>query len=276
MITNLPVHNLTDLLFDPDALHSLGLGLNFIPTPSRTSPSKVLPSFDIFARRFKLFCFFSHDEDDPGPNRKIYLPSSWTPPDEKLDPAALDYLEKTQKLLEDSLHDASEHPTKHPYNLSKERKAKLYELFQRPDIKICKADKDGSPVICYTSKYDEELLKQFPIATFHTLPLQAAKRRIKSAYTEICELALQITGEDTQCNLFRFLTEFATPETNTFGEAYLLWKVHKNPVVGRMIVPHLSSVTTALSRWVDVTLQSVVLSCDTHLKDSLSFIRDME
>ena len=64
-----------------------------------------------------------------------------------------------------------------------------------------------------------------------------------------------------------------------FGHLYLMYKVHKDPVIideklcwkPRPVVSDCASVTNALSKWVDTMLQPMMQGLQTYFKDSFAF-----
>ena len=82
---NFPITNLSDHQLSRDEINLLSKGLNFIPTPRRDHPAKMLQDILLFDRRIRLRCHFIDAADQTQvpqqANSQILQPSSgWTPP----------------------------------------------------------------------------------------------------------------------------------------------------------------------------------------------------
>ena len=82
---NIPITNLSNHQLSRDEITLLSKGLNFIPTPRRDHPAKMLQDILLFDRKIKLKYHFSNDSDQnqgssQQTNNQILHPSSgWTP-----------------------------------------------------------------------------------------------------------------------------------------------------------------------------------------------------
>ena len=76
--------NLSRYKLTPGEISLLSKGLNFIPTPKKDHPAKLLQDILLFDRRLRLKYFFHHDtvytEPTEQNNTILYPSSGWTPP----------------------------------------------------------------------------------------------------------------------------------------------------------------------------------------------------
>ena len=99
-----------------------------------------------------------------------------------------------------------------------------------------------------------------------------ATTKVKDAKTTLSGIVKQFKNLLTQQEI-RFLKLYAdTPPK--IPHFYILWKMHKNPVVGRPIVAGYNWITTGASKLVAYYLNQFV----THfeLPDSFSLVRELE
>ena len=85
-----PITNLSSHILTKHQISLLSRGLNFIPTPKKDHPAKILQDILLFDRKLKLKYYFHQSNSDPDPNTNtttnhttntILNPSSgWTPP----------------------------------------------------------------------------------------------------------------------------------------------------------------------------------------------------
>ena len=83
---NIPVTNLSSHQLSRDEIALLSKGLNFIPTPRRDHPAKMLQDILLFDRKIRLKYHFCNDSEqkhgtsDQTNNQILHPSSGWTPP----------------------------------------------------------------------------------------------------------------------------------------------------------------------------------------------------
>jgi hypothetical protein len=148
--TNKTFHDLTNGRLLPTAATSiLGMGMNFIPTPSWTpSPDKVEHSIDRFECNISLKVHFTGDDSDYGLKKieKLRIKSMWRAP---LPPLQID--SRIVKFLRNIKHLLLQKWGKP--NLNKFQKKMLSKISDNQEVIIAHTDKGLSPVGIDTSKY---------------------------------------------------------------------------------------------------------------------------
>ena len=143
-ITNLSSHTLTK-----HQISLLSIGLNFIPTPKKDHPAKILQDILLFDRKLRLKYYIYQSDSDTDPNittttdhtkNTILNPSSgWTPPSGQ-DP----FLDTYRSLITNEfLNQLDTSSTKIKKNLKKEEYQAMRQLYMNSDIVIKPADKGG-------------------------------------------------------------------------------------------------------------------------------------
>ena len=160
-ITNLSSHTLTK-----HQISLLSRGLNFIPTPKKDHPAKILQDILLFDRKLRLEYYFYQLNSDTDPNittttdhtkSTILNPSSgWTPASGQ-DPFLDTY---RSSITNEFLKQLDTPSTKVKKNLKKEEYQTMRQLYMNNDIVIKPADKGGSTVIMNTLDYIAEAERQ--------------------------------------------------------------------------------------------------------------------
>ena len=161
-----------------------------------------------------------------------------------------------------------------------------FKLFcERPDVYIAMGDKDRAPVLCTPQQYHAEMLRQLPEDTYRLLSKDEAVARLHSTWNEVQNFAhlLCPNGEGKFKQAAKLISTKVTIQdilredgSVHLGEAYILFKTHKDPVVGRLIVPNHTYLTMGISKWLDHELKPIVFSYPTICRDTASFILDIE
>ena len=288
------VHNLSPLNFTRQQLHMLGLGLKFIPTPSPLSRARFDDALSTFKRRFRIHALFRGAADlddenkqyDPGKfNPKIYFPNpDWQP--EAASAAGERYLSQLSANLNAAFDSARRRTQARTLRSNVYRAARLAfsALAKSADIAISASDKNLGPVIQTAAKYAAECLRHLASATYKRVSRTEAHRAL-ALFTRNVKSLLEFVpmrwpvcglGLSPEHNTHKFITRTQTMSTFLFPVFYILWKLHKDPVVGRPIIPSVNFITTALSKYLDSRLRPVVNRLSTVVNDSLSLIRCLE
>lgn len=259
-------------------LLALRHGLNFIPTPKEASKKHYDQEIKKLERRIIIAHQYKNANRDR-PASKIYYPSKASneelakyykqPPDE----AVNRFLSKLKAhLIQGS---ASTRRS----NLSKEDQNNLTAIKNDPDLFICGTDKNLGPILVSKSLYKEELqTKHLILPTFRKLKnRQAAMSMLGTFRKRVLEIAKPIySQEEGEANEFKFLKYNVTLKESKFPVPYLLWKVHKNPLATRCIIPSHAYYTSNAAQWLHEKLLPLLSFCETVLPDSNSLIRILD
>ena len=157
-IINLSKHHLT-----PGETSLLSKGLNFIPTPKREHPAKLLQDILLFDRKLRLKYFFHQDsttgttESTEEENTTLYPSFGWTPPSGQ-DPFLESY---RSTIIHNTLKEIKKKKNrKFKRNLKKEEWTAITTLRNNKDIVIKPADKGRNIVIMNKEDYIQEGLRQ--------------------------------------------------------------------------------------------------------------------
>ena len=150
---NFPITNLSDHQLSRDEINLLSKGLNFIPTPRREHPAKMLQDILLFDRRIRLRYHFTDAADQTQvpqqqANSQILQPSSsWTPPSgQNL------FLDTYRNSIINAYLKELENPTtSRKKNLPQKQFQAMRDLHNNRNIIIKPADKGGSIVIMNTT-----------------------------------------------------------------------------------------------------------------------------
>uniref|UniRef100_A0A8C5Q1A3 Reverse transcriptase domain-containing protein n=1 Tax=Leptobrachium leishanense TaxID=445787 RepID=A0A8C5Q1A3_9ANUR len=154
------------------------------------------------------------------------------------------------------------------YNLTKEEKIAIRSLQKDSSITIKPANKGDGIVILSKEMYDAEVLRTLgDETTYEKLksdPIKDIKERINILLQE--GLDKEILNQQEYNNIKMEYTK--TPHM------YILPKIHKYPTnpPGRPIVAGIDSITSHLSKYVDLILQPIVCKIPSHLKDTLDVL----
>ena len=154
------ISNLRKYKLTPGEISLLSKGLNFIPTPKKEHPAKLLQDILLFDRRLRLKYFFIKIKPIHNQLNKTtqhYPSSGWTPSSGQ-DPFLESY---RSKIIQNTLKEIKKKSNKHfKGNLKKEERTAITTLRNNKNIVIKPADKGGNIVIMDREDYLEEGLTQ--------------------------------------------------------------------------------------------------------------------
>ena len=156
-IINLSKHELTH-----GESSLLSKGLNFIPTPKKVHPAKLLRDILLFDRRLRIKYFFHQDstttiEPSQENNPTLHPSSGWTLPSGQ-DPFLESY---RSTIIHNTLKELQKNKNKkYKRNLKKEEWIAINTLRNNRSIVIKPADKGGNIVIMDKEDYIQEGLRQ--------------------------------------------------------------------------------------------------------------------
>ena len=140
-------------------------GLNFIPTPQKEHPVKIVQDFLLFERKLRLHHkLYKQPQQDPEQDsdatdskeespHKILRPSKgWKPDDSEMDPNILRYKISVLNDLEAQINKIP----RPRYNITKRERQALKRLNNNDEIVIKPADKGGAIVIWKKEDYIKE------------------------------------------------------------------------------------------------------------------------
>ncbi len=272
--------NLSNTQLSEDQKKLLSKGLNFIPTPRRDHPSKILQDYLLFDRRLRIhYAYFKDNDPDQTPSSSQPTPSTsqfrsnplkpstgWTP-----QPGADMYLDSYRHLTQESLLKELQKESKiTKYNLTLKERRAIKELNSNDAIVIRPADKGGAIVILNKTDYLAEGERQLndPIKKFYKPldadPTKEYSEKIKKKLNEAVRLGN--CDEETKKSLM-----VKHPRISNF---YMLPKIHKEerPPQGRGIVNSIKCLTENLSTFVYQKIYEMTLKTPYNIKDTTHFL----
>lgn len=264
-ISNLAIHNLSSVPLSFSQTKLLGLGHKYIPRPPPMAVDDILKEYAYFSRLCRLRMFFrlSANDDTYNPFR---LPNpSWEPPinDRNLNRA----LQLGLSILKTRI--ASVQFTTRP-RFSRSQLLALKSLRRLP-IVIKPADKNLGIVVLDRDSYVAEAHRQL------------ADLNVYRQYAVVPWLAISRSLRQLQARFHNLLSvqqwEYilqVKPQVAKACRLYFIWKIHKNPPVGRPICAYNGFMLEPLSKFLHYKLLPTLLVQPNHLPDSLSLLQDVE
>ena len=269
----------------------LNLGLNFTPTPNIYMECGVREGLDRFCRNVRIvYQFRKYNECtlnkvDIGnhwqhvldwkfklPNPR-FVPKMASPHIEKfLEELSVDILNRVKKV--DHLV-ARKCYTTNPSNFPPYFKEVIKELKEDSNIVIQPADKNLGPTIVDKTWYHSEMMRHLldsevylPCTEDISTIVNRVERKMEGVMRSWKFIA---TIPDS---LHEFIMNYPLPTCPC--EAYLLPKIHKEKVEGRLICPNSKWVTLPLSKWLAAELNELAFKCPYILKDSRQVVKELK
>jgi hypothetical protein len=264
--SNLAFHDLTSDKSLPAATHTvMGLSTKFIPTPRRaTERVKAIEAFERFERDLNLKVYFAGDELVELPNSKLYVKSTFCPPQPllKIDSRLQKFELEIRKVFREK---------KGSRNFTTFQ-AKLFENLRANDsIVHALADKGLGPVAIELERYITDALKHLlDKDTYEVIPEEQALQDAEKLSSEIFEWTRKWRGNLTDMSVKYIRKKLTDSIIDPFGYFYLLYKLHKTPIKTRPVCSDCASLPHALGEWVDEMLQPLVKAQATYFKDSFA------
>jgi hypothetical protein len=288
-ITPIPIHNLSPEEIKLDILthQTLAYGLKFAPAPRKMLSDRVI---------FKYFNEFHHNMM----NKYSAYVEKWRPkgrrlklklkikPHQKFDlepryplitnfcmdirndiEAKLQVLRDSENAEDSANANLNSKPTSGFSNMSS-RQAKCLDQLKNAKKGIIKpTDKNMGPGISTSNTYKKANWQHLSDSrTYDQLTEeekdQFCKKGVQSLINILCKYK---PDEDQSEFLNTFIKEFDIPSF------YIIWKIHKNPIVGRPIVSSCKWLTTTASVLVGQFLKEFIKKFDTILLDSSDVIK---
>ena len=276
------VYTHTNMKIPSSYLLALRHGLHFIPTPKNASIKNIDHEISKLERRILISRAMKEKIiDTKEKTSNIHHPSEVT--NERLREIWKIPITRPEKEF---LHELKEFMKKgrngdRNYNLSKEDRMTLKEIQNDPELLICGTDKNLGPILVSKSIYKKELLSKHLVApTFRLLRNEQSAKSFLGTYAkQIKELARKIYPEkedEPEDKEFKFLLFRVKLKESIFPIPYLLWKVHKNPIASRCIIPSHKYYTSNAALWLHEKLLPLLEFCETVLPDSNSLIKILD
>ena len=277
--TNMAFHNFTTYINPPANIRALlGLGLQFIPTPFQTTPWTRMQhtTFQRLQRDIRLKCHFAGEasQDDKAFNKKMYIPSEWTP-DPKLFPQEV---RERLKVFDQRLYQIF--PTKRgSKNLLPHQRRTLQTMQKQKKILIVQCDKKLGPAAIETEEYIKMGLRDHlsDINTYKRIAtdqLPAEEKKIK--------LKLQAWLKQYSKHLNRAEKRFIKvkmedPATTCHSALYLTLKAHKKGTLkSRPVCSTSGTILEALGLWVDKYFQPIARDMPSYFKNSEALVQELQ
>jgi hypothetical protein len=300
-----PVHNTINI--DKESIHNLtqnycltnnqqltlALGLNFvpIPQPQRDYKHYLLTQFDEYSRRVRLRAYFTvhPTNSDNNTNNKIDLKIDpkhsdkplWQPP--ILFMNIENYLEKARNKIVNALHNNNKFKYKqNPKWLSNS----ITQLTQmtKSDLIVKPADKNMGVTIQNRLTYELDCLNQLlDINTYKSIEFNSVD------YNQLFDTMIQILTKYNKMYNYNDtskptkLAQYILQMNNTkckhllkLAGFYIIYKVHKTPVVGRPICSNINTVTYYASKFIDKRLQPFMKLATSYVKSAQSIVMQLE
>jgi hypothetical protein len=269
-------HNLSQRVCSKDELEVLNLGLKFTPTPLHSHPTNIEKGLSKLIRSIRLAHQFGNGIDKRSVNSSFRLPNpSYTA--KKADTHVESFISELKTRITDAFTRTYAHPTAlhyKPDNMSKEARRAILSLKQDSSIIIGPADKNLGLTIMDKSWYHNEMCSQLhDTSVYEQVDDTSLHTAMKNIATKI-KIECQSWLNDIPMEVAKYIKAFPNPCAPC--PAYILPKIHKEEVKGRLISPNNKWATLNLSKWLAHKLNEVAVTIPTILKDSRELIRELE
>lgn len=240
--------------------------------------------YEDFVRRVRIrYQFRNASQHRTAWQRRLYIPNTSFQPN-RASPDIEQYLQEVGNRLHTAILSLPQHQSRHP-NLTVQEWHELQRLrhgnrnHSNTDWIIKPADKNLGIAVMTRTWYIHEVMRQLDDPQYYVpFPQNELKPTMAHYYNMLCYRVQQAMNEGTiaQDRTSSFIFLRTTPATAQPGHFYLTIKVHKNPPVGRPIVPSHSWLTQPASIWLDAMLQPVVQRLPHYIRNSTALIQFLE
>ena len=260
----------------PNLRSLLGLGMKFIPNPSKTQNWSAMKTktLDRLKRDLQLKAFFAEQEMDQSRpfNKKIYVKSKWKPAPYEF-PRELPWrLNRFDIRMSQIFKRRNGKPNLLPHQVRA-----LKQLQKQSEFIVVNADKNLGPCVIELKRYIEMAFrdhlndtKTYTRITKNNLKTQEVKIR-KYVNDWMKEFKEELSKEER-----KFIRHKTKECTEFFPLFYLTMKVHKNPIKSRPIVSCAGSFLEGLGKWVDLKLKPVAQSIPSYFKNSTELVEHLK
>lgn len=260
----------------PNLCSLLGLGMKFIPNPSKTTAWSHIKTNTLrrLERDLKLKTFFAGEEMDTNKsfNKQMYVKSKWCPPEWEF-PKQLPWRLNTLELRFCDLFKRK----KGKPNLLPHQLRTLQNLQKQYEFIVILADKNLGPCVIELKRYIELAFRDHLSDTktykrIYPHELVGVEARIRR-YVEnwMKQYKKELTSDEK-----KYLKHKMSECTDFFPVFYLLAKVHKEPLKTRPVVSYSGSYLEALGKWIDSELKEVASSMPAYFKNSNDLIEELK
>ena len=271
------IHNLSKS-FRPNlaTIRVLSLGMKFIPKTEVSSWRKVFSKFEDFRRKMNNKMFF-FAEASPGVyvrDRKFHVKSTWSCEENYAD------VNNFCWNVRDNLRTLFESKVgiKRAQNLSNREKTalRLLKLNRNKSVVVNDTDKNVGPASADVEQVITESKRQlYDKDVFLSLTEEQVKKLIQEIKTRLQNI---VSKYKNRGNCSKKETDFLLSRTNNFKipHFYIIWKILKNPIVGRPIVAGYNWILTPVSIFVGHYLKEFCNKFDSILLDTQSLVKFLE
>jgi hypothetical protein len=291
---NNSIHNLTtNCTLTHNNASTLALGLNYIPLPKPNKNFKqdMLNQFEVFARQIRIKKYFATipngDDDNNAHNtHNVYLKldynnPNWSPP--TLFPVYERYLQQVKHNIITAIdnHEKFKY-VRNPQWLQ----SSINELtnMTKDNMIIKNADKNMGVTIQNRIQYEQDCMKQLSDITTYS-PINKTNINFSNLFDEVAAILqrhnkLYTTYNGVATKRYSKLAQYILQMNTTdiidkhirLARFYILYKVHKSPVVGRPICSNIDTVTYYASKYVDKHCQPILNLANSYVKSSQSLV----
>ena len=267
---NAKYHNLCepDTAIPSGTQNLLGLGLNFIPNPLRSSDASAV-QLTRFIRDVHTRAYFVGDREKVIP--KLFIRSHWEPKEKfKIQ----DLAHRLELFSIGIRHLFQAQPIES--NLLRIQMTALRSLKSSKDLIVFKTDKNLGPAIIERNRYINRALEDHLLdkTTYSRLSPTTATGRVDTIEKEIRKFIKERL--DPESSDAKYLTRQLEQVVVPYAHFYLLAKIHKDPWKTRPIVSISGSILQGLGRWVDAQLQPVCRHIQYQLQSSVDLIQQLK
>ena len=271
------IHNLSKI-FRPNlaTIRVLSLGMKFIPKTESLKWKNVFSNFEDFRRRMnnKMFFFV---EKSPGTfvrDKTFRIKSSWNCMEEYNDvnKFCFNVRDRLDIVFQKNLG------TKRSQNMSNKEKTALKVLQQNKNVSVVinDTDKNVGPACADKEDVIKESRRQLhEKRVYNQLTQEEADQLIRVIKKRLSTIVNKHTlkgvcSKKEAAFLLSNLNKFKIPHF------YIMWKILKNPIVGRPIVAGYNWILTPASIYVGHYLKNFCRKFDSILLDSISLVKILE
>ena len=263
---NRRVHILTQRPIDRVVIHTLGLGLSFIPTPPSLPLSSFIPSFTLLHRAIKIAKRHGQIRS-PFPPDPCRVKSTYDPKDP--DPATAGFLSRSIRAL--SREDTFLHSVPYSSNLSAYVRRKFLAFLADDSFTIVRADKKMGVCILDTTEYDMHALGHLTdIETYREVKPLRAHALMCQFFFKLHKLCSEhFSGVEDLDNFSPysfFRSNWSKDGLWRHPKFKILVKIHKSPWSSRPLACSSGSPTYPLSKYLHTEILPVLKAHD-QLKD---------
>jgi hypothetical protein len=274
-ISNLGVHNLTELPISPSMRMLLAKGTNFVPTPKLNKNILMNDLLD-YKRRLEWRNHFWEEEKNSSVNnpeenillKKFYIPKKTILREEIIPP---EVREKLKNMLRTAVINMNNLPLKCKNNLTFEERKDLKSFSKQDTLMILPSDKNLGLVLLKKEKYNNACIQHLQNATAF---IKIKCMGMDIAYNKFIKQLQQTEGF---CNLHprivTYLQEYKSTKNSNF---YMLPKIHKLVLGWRPIIPSIGTWNYPFAKVVDYYLQPIVKQSTSYLKDTGDLIEEIK